>query len=244
MNLFVFPLVLLTSLFVPSESAEIAQYGSGEVFLQEDADTSGEVLPDYAVDSDGDLIVSPDTVDNTVSSGDAGAVVPVDAVTASDVEAIVASALAETYSVNVSLADAYLSSTIVDVFSRVVEGLPVGTHYVAYRLNASDSNEGYLLYSKDASVDGNSLVFGSGSTLVHYYRQPYTSGYQTYYNYKYDVMSISDEYSVPCNGGQLIYTDMVDGYPVLAGISDNHILGYVFGVFIGLVACAVLFRRR
>lgn len=194
-------------------------------------------LPDYAVDENGEVLA--DSVPS-VSGNDA----VTDAVTYSDVETIVASALAETRSTDLSIADAYLSSTIVEVFSRVADGLPVGWKYVAYRLDSSDSSEGYMLASDSASVNGNYLVFASGSQLIHYYRQAVSTGYQTTYQYKYDVVEIGTEYRVPYGSGQLIYTNMISGYPVLSEINDASVAFIVIPILIFLVFLFVLFRRR
>lgn len=231
--------VFASSLFDAAEE-DIPVYGDGtHVF------TSDSSLPDYAVDDDGNVVSDslPEPAD--VSGNDGVAAADAEAVTYAQVASIVEDAVADTYSVNVSLADAYLSSSIVDCFSRVVDGLPVGTHYVAYRINASDSSEGYMFYSDDAKVEGGMIVFPSGGTLVHYYRVSYSSGgYQTYYDYKYDVFNTSEQYSVPYNGGQLLYTDLVDGFPVLSSASDDGFLDRIVIFVVLLCVVLIVFRRK
>jgi len=150
----------------------------------------------------------------------------------------------ETYSVNVNLADAYLSSSIVDVFSRVAWGLKPGTHYAAFRTNASDAYEGFMIFSDDAEVDGNVLYFPVGSTLAHYYRQPYSSGYQTYYNYLYDVVETTDEYRLQYKSGSLLYTDLVEGFPTLCENTRSTIGLWFVILVLALISAFSLFRRR
>lgn len=229
LGVFLWSFETCASLFVPTEE-DAPLYGDGELL------PPGYDLPAYAVDDNGDVL--PSTVSpSTVSTGDAAPV------TYADVEAIVDTALATTYSVNVSVADAYLSAAIVEVFSRVVDGLPVGTHYAAYR-NSSDSNEGYLVYSQSATVSGSRLFFPAGSSLVHYYRRSYQSGYQTYYDYLYDVSALSADYTISYGAGQLIYTDLVEGYPVLADVPDSRFAAYAVVAFVVIGVLFILFRRR
>lgn len=161
--------------------------------------------PEYATDIDGNLIsteVSPaPDVSPAPEVGLAPEVSPapdvnlapdaVDYVTYTDVENIVAQAMEESTRASVNIANAYLSTSIVDCFSHVIAGLPAGTHYVAYRDNSNDSYEGYLLFGKSGKYTGDSLSFSSG-TLVHYYRYSYQSGYQTYYDYRYSIEDVRD----------------------------------------------------
>lgn len=227
-------------------------------------------LPDYATNADGEILINNDTtlnevlnpdfdsfdteitdMEESVSDGDAlsGQVSYADMqsflanqLTLADVEALLEDSLADTRAANISVADAYLSSAIVDVFSRVVDGCPAHYKYVAYRVNSSDGNEGFLLIGPDAKVNGNYLDFESGTMFCHYYRSQYTVGYQTYYNYKYDVTQTYDVYRVPYNSGSLIYTNMVSGYPVLSEDNQTHIGSLVIPVFI--VFCIFIIFRR
>lgn len=219
-------------------------------------------LPDYATNDNGEILINNDTTLNevlnpesvtepepepatsesaeSVSGGDAFP----DQITLADMESLLSDSLAETYAANLSIADAYLSSAIVDVFSRVVDGSPSHYKYAAYRLNASDNNEGYLLIGPDAKVNGNYLEFNSGSQLCHYYRTQYTYNYQTYYNYKYDVTEIYDTYRIPYRNGQLIYTNMVSGFPVLSENNQNHIASIIIPVFIAVICLFIMIRRK
>jgi len=217
-------------------------------------------LPDYALDENGNVLInndttldevlnpepvsSPDSVDTesleSVSGGDAYP----GSMTSEEIETIVSDVLADSRAANLSIADAYLSSAIVDVFSRVVDGSPAHYKYAAYRLNPNDSNEGYLLIGPDAKVNGNYLEFSPGTQLCHYYRVQYSSGYQTYYNYKYDVSEIYDTYRVPYKNGQMIYTNMVSGFPTLSENNQNYIASVVIPVFIVAVCLFIIMRRK
>lgn len=245
-----------------------------EVFEEVVVDDSGSLFdgavtssfdlgyPEYALDSDGALIenvVSPSPAPDASLALDASSALdtsPIrdaslfpeafDYLTYSDVEEIVNDAMELANSTNVSLSNAYLSSTIVDCFSKVVAGLPAGTHYVAYRNNSTDSNEGYLLFSSDAKYKNGSLVFPSGSKLVHYYRYSYQSGYQTYWDYKYDVIDITSDYLISVNNGALIYTDLVDGFPTLSQSSfdSDAALAFFFIIFSFGVILILVFRKK
>ena len=228
------------SLFEPTED-DIALYG-----LQEDITVTDTVYPDYSVDADGGLLVgdafqTEDTLEEpieTVSGGDA------DVVMLSQSQALLADAVALQNSVNVSVADAYLTSAIVDCFSRVVDGLPSYWKYAAYRANSSDQSEGYLIFGTDASVDGDYLVFNEGCQIGHYYRIVYQNGYNTYYEYKYDVTTLSaTSYRIPYKSGQLVYTNMVMGYPTLSEYTDTHWMGLVVPAVV-IVLCLILVLRR
>lgn len=234
---------LLTSgsLFEPMGD-DIAVYGT-----MEDLNASDTVYPDYSVDADGELLTGDafQTEDieleepiETVSGGDA------DAVMLSRSQAMLADAVALQNSVNVSVADAYLTSAIVDCFSRVVDGLPSYWKYAAYRANSSDQSEGYLIFGADASVDGDYLVFNEGCQIGHYYRIVYQNGYNTYYEYKYDVTTLSaTSYRIPYKSGQLVYTNMVMGYPTLSEYTDTHWMGLVVPAVV-IVLCLILVLRR
>lgn len=225
--------------------------------LEEEATT----LPDYATNEDGDILIDNETALNEVLSPESDPESEADAetyedpgsvsgsdlyppVTLTEVETLMESALAESRATSLSIADAYLSSAIVDVFSRVTDGLPTHYKYAAYRLNASDANEGYLIFGPKAKKNGNYLDFESGSQLAHYYRVQRQSNYQTWYEYKYDVSTIYDTYRVPYGSGQLIYTNMVSGYPVLSELTETHMASIVIPVLIVVVALIFISRRK
>lgn len=228
------------SLFEPTED-DITLYGSSE-----DITVTDTVYPDYAVGSDGELLsgeaVRPEE-DGTeeslesVSGGDA------DAVMLS--QTMLADAVALQNSVNVSVADAYLTSSIVECFSRVVDGLPSYYKYAAYRANSSDQSEGYLIFGSDAKVDGNYLLFNEGCQIGHYYRVAYQNGYNSYYEYKYDVTTLSaSSYRIPYKSGQLVYTNMVMGYPTLSEYTESHWMGLIVPAVVAALCLVLVLRRR
>ena len=235
---------LLTSgsLFEPMGD-DVAVYGT-----MEDLNVSDIVYPDYSVDADGELLTGDafQTEDieleepiETVSGGDANAVM------LSRSQAMLADAVALQNSVNVSVADAYLTSSIVECFSRVVDGLPSYYKYAAYRANSSDQSEGYLIFGSDAKVDGDYLLFNEGCQIGHYYRIVYQNGYNTYYEYKYDVTTLSaTSYRIPYKSGQLVYTNMVMGYPTLSEYTESHWMGLVVPAVVAVLCLVLVLRRR
>lgn len=235
---------LLTSgsLFEPTGD-DVAVYGT-----MEDLNVSDTVYPDYSVNADGELLtgdafqmedVELEEPIETVSGGDA------DAVMLSQSQVMLADAVALQNSVNVSVADAYLTSSIVECFSRVVDGLPSYYKYAAYRANSSDQSEGYLIFGSDAKVDGDYLLFNEGCQIGHYYRVAYQNGYNTYYEYKYDVTTLSaSSYRIPYKSGQLVYTNMVMGYPTLSEYTESHWMGLVVPAVVAVLCLVLVLRRR
>ncbi len=226
-----------------------------------DLEDEGTTLPDYATNEDGEILINNDTTLNEVlnpeadpetdadadQEADAGSVSGSDLyppATLTEIESLMEDALAETRATNLSIADAYLSSAIVDVFTRVTDGLPTHYKYAAYRLNASDNNEGYLIFGPKAKVNGNYLEFEAGSQLGHYYRVQRSNGYQTWYEYKYDVTTIGDTYRVPYASGQLVYTNMVIGYPVLSELTETHMASVIVPAVIVVIALILIVRRK
>lgn len=231
---------------LPQEISEEAVIGNSESLFYGASSSAPDMgYPEYATDINGNLIsndvgLAPDVspAPDVILAPD-----PVDYVTYSDVESIVTQAMEVSTKASVDVANAYLSSSIVDCFSRVVAGLPAGTHYVAYRNNSSDSYEGYLLFDKSGKYTGDSLSFSSG-TLVHYYRYSYQSGYQTYYDYRYSVESVG-EMVIDLNNQSLVYTDLVDGYPALSVSfdSDRNISFFVIWGCVALIVY-IIFRKK
>lgn len=248
----------LVSSAVPDATA-LPQEISGEIVIDDseslfdDASTFAPDMgyPEYATDIDGNLISSEVNSAPDVSPAPEISPAPdvnlapdaIDYVTYSDVEDIVTQAMEASTKANVDVANAYLSSSIVDCFSRVLAGLPAGTHYVAYRNNSNDSYEGFLLFDKSGKYTGDALSFSSGK-LVHYYRYSYQSGYQTYYDYRYSVEDVRDMV-ISLNNQSLIYTDLVDGYPTLSTSfdSDRNVSFFVIWACVVLILY-IIFRKK
>ena len=237
---------------VPQSSvSEVVIDDSESLFDGASASAPDMGYPEYATDIDGNLIsndvgpapeVSP--VPDVSPAPDVSlAPDAVDYVTYSDVEDIVTQAMEASTNASVDVANAYLSSAIVDCFSRVVAGLPAGTHYVAYRNNTNDSYEGFLVFDKSGKFTGDSISFSSG-ILVHYYRYSYQSGYQTYYDYRYSVEDVRDMV-VGLNNHSLVYTDLVDGYPTLSTSfdSDRNVSFFVVWGCVVLILF-IIFRKK
>lgn len=250
---------------IPVSAASLFDVTDENSLFYPELDDEGSNLPDYATNENGEILVNSKTTLSQVLSpeaspepdadtdtdvdtdADTGSVSGSDInspVTLIDMQALMDDALAESRATSLSIADAYLSSAIVDVFSRVADGLPTHYKYAAYRLNASDNNEGYLIFGPKAKKNGNYLDFESGAQLAHYYRVQRQSNYQTWYEYKYDVSTIYDTYRVPYGSGQLIYTNMVSGYPVLSELTETHMASVIVPVLIVVVALIFIVRRK
>lgn len=127
-------------------------------------------------------------------------------------------------------AQAYLSSSIVEVMQRVLQGSPF-CDYVAFRDSTDDSSSGVLIYGLSASVSGNLITFPEAK-MIHFYRVYNGSGYNNY-SYNYVVQEVTD-FDVAFNSYTLLYTNLLDGYPTLIPDYWQYLL-YIF------VAAAVLF---
>lgn len=118
-----------------------------------------------------------------------------------------------------SMFDAYLSSTIVDVFSRVISQHPF-SYYVAYR-SSNDSSEGYLVYSSHfPSVSSSSISFSDAH--VCYYHRVYINNA---YVYRYNVYDY-DSYIVNYSSNSLFYSNFIEGYPSLS-LDSSSVLSYL-----------------
>ena len=133
-----------------------------------------------------------------------------------------------------------LSSTTLDYFDRVVQGLPRGYGYIAYKSSDSDSYAGSLIYGKDYEVNGNSIVFGEGAVELALSRST-TSSYSYYLSYNYTE---ADNYSVslPSDGTTLYYTNLVSGRPTLGSGRELDIAPFLVVALVAVLASVVLNR--
>lgn len=136
-----------------------------------------------------------------------------------------------------SAVEAYLSSTLLEVMERVIQGNPFCS-YVAYRTDLSDSNQGTLVYGKRASVSGNQITI-ENAKVVTYYRYRYSSSYN--WEYRYNVQEY-DSYSVSYTSNTLLYTNVLDGYPTLG--NTNQVFLYVAIGIIGIFSVVLILRRK
>lgn len=218
------------SLFTVDESGQIQYNFENEVM--EDGLNENDALDSSVGDSlSGKADSSQSDVQTEVSGDDAFS--PDTGVLSSD-------SLVAVYAVEPAVSGA-LSSTTLDYFDRVVDGLPSGYGYVAYKTSNDDSYAGSLIYGRHYDVSGNSIVFGEGAVELVLSRYNYGN-----YNYylQYDSRDASNtSLSLPTSGTLLYYTNLVDGRPILGkGNRLFEIAPYITVALIAVLASCVLSR--
>lgn len=135
----------------------------------------------------------------------------------------------------------YLSTTQLDLFDRILSGGDY-RYYIAYR-TGSDTYGAVLYACNEVSVTGSSVQLIEPMQFQLY--RSY-SGSTYYYYYTHTQLS-SD--SVSLNNNILYYTNIFEGYPLLAdqgrddvSFSKDKVL--FFGVFVLLFLVIIMRRRR
>lgn len=174
------------------------------------------------------------------SEGDVQAEISGDDAFSPDTGVLSSDSLVAVYAVEPAVSGA-LSSTTLDYFDRVVDGLPSDYGYVAYKTSNDDSYAGSLIYGRVYDVSGNSIVFGEGAVELVLSRYNYGN-----YNYylQYDSRDASNtSLSLPASGTLLYYTNLVDGRPILGkGNRPFEIAPYITVALIAVLASCVLSR--
>ena len=218
------------SLFSVSESGEIEYNSENEVLV----DGTNE---NDAVDSTLGNSVSGQESSSEVSSQDE---VSMDDAFSPDTGVLPSDSAVAVYAVDAPVSGT-MSSTTLDYFDRVVDGLPSDFGYVAYKTSNDDSYAGSLVYGRDYSVNGNSIVFGEGAVELVLSRYNYGN-----YNYylQYDSRNASNtSLSLPSSGTLLYYTNLVDGRPILGkGNRPFEIAPYITVALLAVLASCVLGR--
>lgn len=129
----------------------------------------------------------------------------------------------------------YLSSNIVNVFDRLVDGGSY-RYYVAYRGNGEDSNSGYLYLSN--KVNGNQL---EECQVIHMYRVNTGNNYE--YTYHYDVYYDDAEY-FNLGNGSLYYTNISTGYPSLGSPVESKMYHWFPVLAVTVFLAALMIRRK
>lgn len=129
-------------------------------------------------------------------------------------------------------AEAYLSSTIVDLMERVVNSKPF-CKYVAYRTSYDDANAGTMVYGTRCQVSGSTITVTNGY-LVEYYRYRYNTS--SNWQYRYTVTPV-ESYTVNYGSNTLLYTNCLSGYPTLG-------INYTWVLIAVIVLCVVIFALR
>lgn len=132
-----------------------------------------------------------------------------------------------------------LSSSTIDYFDRLVDGLPSDYCYVAFRNDSDDSYAGSIVYGDDYDVSGNTVVFGEGAVEIAVSRSS-GSSYSSYITY--DASDASDSVvNLGQSGTILYYTNAVPGYPILgSGARPLEIGAFVTVGLVSAIAVAVL----
>lgn len=186
-------------------------------------------VPEEIVEEDLIESVEEDPID-TVSSGDAA---PEVVVNNSASEALLMTISEDVQYLVEASVDGYLSTSIVDVFDRVVDSHDYN-YYVAFR--GSDSSEGYLYLSNYCS--GNTLT---DCLVVHMYRA--SSGENYSYDYYYQV-SYDDSESFNFGNNAMYYTNVVSGYPELGDSGMKHLSVLVIIFMIAAFVFSCMIRRK
>lgn len=121
---------------------------------------------------------------------------------------------AEAYSLSVS-DSSYLSTTQLDLFDRILDGEDY-RYYIAYR-TGSDSYGAVLYACDDITVSGSRITMDEPMQF-----QLYRTYSGSTYHYYYTHSQLSSD-SVTLNSNILYYTNMVGGYPLLAGQGSSQV---------------------
>lgn len=218
------------SLFSVNESGEIEYNSENEVLVNGTNEND-------AVDSSLGNSVSGEADSSEVSSQDE---VSMDDAFSPDAGVLSIDSPVAVYAVDAPVSGT-MSSTTLDYFDRVVDGLPSDYGYVAYKTSNDDSYAGSLIYGRDYDVNGNSIVFGEGAVELVLSRYNYGN-----YNYylQYDSRDASNTtLSLPGSGTLLYYTNLVDGRPILGkGNRPFEIAPYITVALLAVLASCVLCR--
>lgn len=218
------------SLFTVNDSGEIEYNSENEVLV--DGSTENGSLGDEVGTSVSDSETLPEDI---VSSE-----IPVDTDIPVDGAVLPSGSPVAVYAVG-SAVGGSLSSTTLDYFDRVVDGLPSDYGYIAYKTDNDDSYAGSLIYGRDYDVSGNNIVFGKGAKELVLSRN--RVGNYDYY-LRYDIRNAENtSVSLPSDGTLLYYTNLVDGRPVLGnGARPFEISPYIVVALIAVLASCILGR--
>lgn len=196
-------------------------------------------------------VVQDESIENDTVVSVAGSALPDTQETTEDSESVFDSGDNQLVLLNPASAQALLSggnavggtmsSTTIDYFDRIVDGLPSDYGYVAYKTSNDDNYSGSLIYGRDYSVNGNSVVFGKDAVEIALSR--YSNGNYNYF-LQYDTSDASNiSLSLPSSGTLLYYTNLIDGRPTLGrGARPFEIAPYITVALIAVIASLVISR--
>lgn len=133
-----------------------------------------------------------------------------------------------------------MNSQVLDLMDRIVNGLPAGYKYAAFRTSSTDSYAASLYIGKKVDVSGDTILFGGDCVRVDFLR---TSGSSS--NYIYYYQSSASDSVVSYSDRSILYTNCLDYHPTLG---DSQERGLTFGqllasLFFVAVVYYVLNRR-
>lgn len=220
------------SLFSVNTDGEVVYNLSAESEVLTDGNIENDVVDSEIGTSVSDAEILPE---DSVSSEIAG-----DSDFSADGTVLYSGAPMAVYAVG-SAVGGSLSSTTLDYFDRVVDGLPSDYGYIAYKTSNDDSYAGSLIYGRDYSVSGNSIVFGKGAVELALSR--HQLGNYNYYVYYDERSAENSSVSLPSSGSLLYYTNLVDGRPTLGrGARPFEISPYIVVALIAVFASCILGR--
>lgn len=121
----------------------------------------------------------------------------------------------------------YPNQNAVSVFSDVLNGLDRNVSYVI--ISGSDSNSAYMYYGDDFSISGKDWTISGNVTRVNYFR--FRTNPSAAYEYAfYPESTGSVTFHVE---NELVYTNMVDGYPDIIPYKSRESYSLLF--FIPLI---------
>lgn len=133
-----------------------------------------------------------------------------------------------------------INGTVLDLMERIVNGLPSGYKYAAFRTSSNDQYAASLYIGKKADISGNTVLFGGDCVRVDFLR--YSSSGTSYIYY---TIHDAPNSVVNWNNRVLFYTNALEYHPTLGepsgrGLSVGELLACLFFVAVGFY---VLNRR-
>lgn len=119
-----------------------------------------------------------------------------------------------------SVNEAYISNTMVNYFKDTLQD-ELFPFYVAYR-PSSDSSEANLIFSSSRPSVSSSLIVFSDCYLCHFYREYLNNTWHSRY-----VVTYYDSYMVSYNSTNLLYTNLIRGYPRLVSYDTDILLFFI-----------------
>lgn len=144
---------------------------------------------------------------------------------------------------NVPTYTVFPNTSAVNVLQKVLNG--VDGHFGYVVLSGSDTYQTHLYYSDEYVVSGKQITLQSPVTHCYYYQYRPSSSSSWVYTY-----TVSNEGDMSFNlSNQLVYTNLLEGYPDLIDYKERNSYDFKFIVTLGIIFIVVLmfssrFRAR